>query len=109
MLRKKPFDPRRWEEIRKKGRTRFILVRGILLMGIPFALIAALMEPVIGRIAWGAAYTPDSAVRMIQWPLAGLFFGLLAGIMLWYGGEREYEKYRETHPVKKKKRRKKKK
>lgn len=109
MLRKKPFDPKRWEVIRQKGRTRFILVRGVLFMGVPFALIAALVEPIIGRVAWGAAYSPDPTVRLIQWPLAGFFFGILAGIMVWYGGEREYEKHREANPVKKKKRRKKKK
>ncbi len=104
---KKSFDPKRWEKIRAKGRTRYVLVRGILGFGLIFAVAAALVEPLIGMAAWGRAYTPNVGVRLIQWPVAGIFFGLLMGIMTWAGGEREYEKYLEERARQAKRRRKK--
>lgn len=89
----KKFDPKKWERIRAKGRIRYVLLYGVLMMGSVFAVAAFLAEPLIGRIFYGQGYSSDMTLRLIQWPIAGVFFGKLIGIMTWYGGEREYENY----------------
>lgn len=103
---KRAFDPRRWERIRTGGQVRYVLIRGVLMSGALFAAAAAVVEPLAGWIFYGHAYSPPELhYRIIQWIVAGLFCGLLVGIMTWYGGEREYERHRPPKPSPTKRRR----
>ena len=68
----------KWGKIRKKGKTRFVLLNGVLLWG---GLTGIIMSFIMSPIA------------MILFPVGGIFFGIIT----WNKAESHYLKAKQTH------------
>ncbi len=71
----------KWIKIRTKGKIHFILVRGLLGMGLPYAIIAFALSQ-----AFDSRPTQN---RLIQWSIGGLFFGIAMGFYYWHRYEKK--------------------
>jgi Flp pilus assembly protein TadB len=93
MTTKMPRSLRHWEITRETGRTKFILIDGILRWGVlMFILMTFCVEPQ----RWHTPLTAKSViVSACIWIVAGAVFGWL----VWMSSERKYKKFKEElHP-----------
>ncbi len=76
---------KKWELTRAKGPLHFVLVRGVLLWGLPmFIFVAFVNKPFVDGL------TSHTAVaHYVIWPTAGGLYGLL----IWFLSERIYKKH----------------
>ncbi len=73
--------PDEWDKVRERGFARFVAVRGIASMGIPFGLIMTMLN------APGA----QSLTQLITTGVvSGVIFGTLMGSYLWWSQSRSY-------------------
>jgi hypothetical protein len=82
-----PKEFQRWGKIRHKGKSRFIVLTGVLAWGIPMFL---LMTFVVNRKKWHAP--AEIAGRAVTWVIGGACFGW----WIWRSSERNYLNYMET-------------
>ena len=75
-----------WERIRRRGRRRFILVRGVLGWGV---LTAVLWSALMAFLGMGVGFLGNLAVAIVLFPIGGLAFGAWA----WSIGERKYAQW----------------
>ncbi len=91
----------KWAEVRAKGRKRYILVNGILIMGGTFAILMPVFSQVIRllRFYWfNTPYVSIDSTRdvfgyvadVFGYVIAGVLFGWLMGRMNWSATERAY-------------------
>lgn len=73
-----------WEQLRKKGKAKYILIHGLLLWGIPMSLVANTYLHFRGGIPW----TPMIYYTTPIFLIASLLFGLL----MWKFLENRYNK-----------------
>jgi hypothetical protein len=81
----------KWESVRAKGRTRFVLERGVLGWGVPMFVI---MTFVVNRHSPNALLSPRNYVIFSAFLWAG--GGALFGLATWWQGERKYKKSLEA-------------
>lgn len=91
------YTPEHWEEKRRKGLGRFLLVDGILLTGGPFAVV---MQIVGFFLTWGdypsfGAYFTASRT-WATFLLQGVLFGLIIGYINWRRNEKSYAEPAKT-------------
>jgi hypothetical protein len=77
----------KWESVRARGRTRFVLQRGVLGWGLPMFVI---MTFVVNRHGPNALLSPRNYVIFSAFLWAGA--GALFGLAMWGQGERKYKK-----------------
>lgn len=77
----------KWESVRAKGRTRFVLQRGVLGWGLPMFVI---MTFVVNRPGPNALLSPRNYVIFSAFLWAGA--GALFGLAIWWQGEKTYKK-----------------
>lgn len=80
-----------WQETRKKGILRFIIVNGILLFGIPVTIATAVIRFYFGTP--GAYSWRDYLLSNGTWIgfiLQALISGIIFGAVIWYFNERTY-------------------
>ena len=74
-----------WEQLRQKGKTKYILIHGLLLWGVPMSILATLYLHFRGGIPW----TP-----MIYYSIPiFLILGLFVGWILYKYLENRYNKH----------------
>ena len=78
-----------WEQIRTKGRDRFILQEGLLRRGVPFGVLFLLLQ-IVFMFFWQRS-EPVLAI-VARWAFATLGFGAGMGLWEWQSRERDYEK-----------------
>jgi len=78
-------DPRTWEAVRARGLLRFLAIRGVARMGVPFALVMMLTNR-----------NATISVRLVVFVLQALFFGTVMGYLFWRSGVARYESYRKA-------------
>ncbi len=83
-----------WAKVRAKGRKRFILVNGILIMGGIFSILGFVIVQFMELLE---AYRFNTPRVPINWTrdvffavFGGVFFGLINGMGLWSAKERAY-------------------
>jgi hypothetical protein len=74
---------RSWEEQRKKGRTSFVAVTGVLSYGVPMSIV---MTFFVGRLDESGLSPTDLVIQVAIW----LFAGALFGVTMWHVQERRY-------------------
>ncbi len=80
-----------WDEKRKTGMFRYLLVDGILLAGGPFAVVMQIVGVLILRDEGqtiGQYFT--STMTWVTFILHGVLFGLIFGYVSWRRGENAY-------------------
>jgi len=75
---------KKWESTREKGLLHFVLIRGVLLWGLPMFIFMAF----IGKPFSNGFTSSTALVHYVVWPVAGVLFGLLT----WCMSERMYKK-----------------
>ena len=80
----KPYNPAKWNAIRAKGKTRFILIRGVLLWGLPMLVFMSF----ITKPFTNGFLSPAALVHYVAWIFAGVVFG----VFLWFVLERKHKK-----------------
>src|SRR5579859_3312733 len=83
LLRMKPREMERWERTRKAGKWRFILVDGLLAIGLTCALVVTLM--VLG-FGWYHQKEPWTFEIPLLFGIM-LLNGVLTGFTVWYCSE----------------------
>ncbi len=79
-----PNDLARWESIRANGMARFILIRGVLMWGIPMLIFMSFISDPFTN-----GYLSQTAiVHYVTW----LFAGVIFGVFMWYVSEWRYKK-----------------
>ena len=78
----KPEALAKWEKVRAKGRTRYVLVSGVLSYGLPMFVV---MTFLVHRADLSPRFVGISA---IVWAIGGALFGAI----MWYVLERQYRK-----------------
>jgi len=78
---------KKWEETREKGIVRFIMVRGVLLTGIPSMVLLILLTQL---------KDPESnlIVDIIYYSIIGLAAGIGWGYFVWWSSEISYKKWK---------------
>lgn len=74
----------KWEDVRKKGFLRFVLVQGVLRWGVGTAILYTLFT-------WLVAHTnllKVLSLSLVIFPICGIFFG----IIMWFVLQRNYQK-----------------
>ncbi len=83
-----------WAKVRAKGRKRYILVNGILIMGGAFAILMFVSTQFIGLLQAYWFNTPYvliySTRDVLGGIIGGVIFGWLMGIMNWSAKESAY-------------------
>ena len=80
----------RWKQIRAKGFTHYLLVRGILYRGAPIGLTMAIME-----IIWPSPGYHHQALRfIIRCVGCGVTFGLVYGYGSWKDHESTFKRHK---------------
>lgn len=74
----------RWEEQRKKGKPRFVLVTGVLSYGVPMFAITTFALPLLRARPLPSPFAIAFSAGM--WLLGGVILGL----MLWWVNERNH-------------------
>ncbi|WP_444910220.1 hypothetical protein [Microbulbifer sp. TRSA005] len=82
-MKKKHFE--NWSKTREKGRSKFILINGLLAWGLPMFLVMTFIANKPDDGQWSPTFIAFSAVL---WALGGLAFGYFA----WGSTERAYKK-----------------
>ncbi len=80
-----------WERTRKKGKTRYILVNGVLFWGVPMLIFMSFIgdrNPFSNGL-----FSAASLVHYIVWLGAGLVYGFA----MWHYFERKYAKENAEH------------
>ena len=82
-MKEKQFE--KWTNLRKKGKTNYILTNGLLAWGLPMFVVMTFVvnKPETGYISLGMM-----AINALIWALAGLGFGYFT----WVASEKSYEK-----------------
>lgn len=75
----------KWQKMRAKGKSQFILIRGLLAWGMPMFMVMTFMvnKPASGHMSPGMI-----ALNAFIWAVAGLVFGYVT----WAVSERAYQK-----------------
>ena len=81
----KPAQVAKWEKTRARGRTRFIVVYGVLLWGLSTAALMTLVFAVQGQDDW----LLRGLFIFVLFPLIG---GPMFGLFLWWWTERRYSR-----------------
>jgi hypothetical protein len=78
---------KKWEGIREKGVVRFIMIRGILLTGIPSMVLLILLSQLMN---------PESnlIVDIIYYSIIGLAAGIGWGYFIWWSSENSYKNWK---------------
>jgi len=76
-------DWSKWERTRAKGRTRFVLVFGVLFWGV---LVAIFFSLAMGALVPGSQFGLILGLALIFFPIGGIFWGL----SVWRLTERKY-------------------
>ena len=79
----------RWAEVRKGGRTRFVVLHGVVGWGLTTALLFSVVMPLINENDTFPELLPTA---LITFPIGGIAFGWF----LWGVLERAYAKSRES-------------
>ena len=79
-------DATAWEKIREAGLPRYLLTKGLMQFGIPFATIMVAIGPPVRDRSWGAIG--------VQWALSALLFGLPMALLTWRSTEVAYRSRR---------------
>ena len=88
----KPYDLAKWNSIRAKGKTRFILIRGVLLWGFPMLVFTSyISKPFINGFL-----SPGALMHYVTW----LFAGVIFGVFMWYVSERKFKRESSKHAPK---------
>ena len=83
-----PLQLKKWEERRKLGRTKFILIYGIVYWGIPVGIIMVLFN------GWRFGFSvPRIVTACITWPIAGVVYGFF----MWHMMEKKYQQFLATN------------
>lgn len=83
-----------WEQTRQKGKWHFVFWNGVVLWGLPMALLQlfVFVEPP-SPSSWFYSATSRYPVSWVLFLLAlGGLFGLIYGLFVWSKHEREHEK-----------------
>ena len=80
----KPADLVRWQTIRAKGKARFILIRGVLMWGLPMLVFTSF----ISKPFTHGLFSHMAIVHYFTWLIAGVFFG----VFMWLFSEWRYKK-----------------
>jgi hypothetical protein len=81
-----------WAEKRKQGPIRFLLIDGVLTMGGPFAVVMQVVGYFFLRDEGQSAGEYFSSARMwTTFFLHATAFGLVMGLISWFGNERAYK------------------
>ena len=78
-----------WEQVRARGRDRFILREGLLRHGFRFGVVFALLQIIF------MLFRPTSKplIVIVTLPvLAGVLYGALMGLQVWQAHESEFQK-----------------
>lgn len=86
-----PKDLQKWEVTRQKGKTRFVLVAGVLSWGVP---MFAVMTFVVNRRPERPLTPLMILISAVVWLLGGACFGLA----MWAITERRYRKHLAANP-----------
>ena len=78
-----------WEQIRAKGRDRFILRAGLLRRGVPFGVLFALIQIIF--IFFRPRAEPLISI-FAGWAFAAVGFGAVMGVWEWQRHERDYQR-----------------
>jgi hypothetical protein len=81
-----PKDIKKWETMRQKGKTKFILLNGVVAWGIPMFVI---MTFVINRERARTKPAWLLLVSAVIWAIGGACFGLA----IWTISEKKYQRY----------------
>lgn len=83
-----------WETVRAKGFVRFILIRGVLLRGVPLAVVFSIIAYLI-RFGFqiNAEYLSDPWNLLFS-GVIGFYFGLKGGAGEWGKNENEYNSWK---------------
>jgi hypothetical protein len=81
---------KKWEEIRKKGKKKFILHHGVIGWGLPcgvlFPFVSSFLEN--SSVRFDQSFFSLLAASLVLFPLVGILFGL----WIWHGLEQAYKK-----------------
>jgi hypothetical protein len=88
----------KWNEIRSKGKGKFILIQGIFKSGVMFASLTTIAHYLID---YGFTYSKVgkylfSGKTIFQFVFKAIVFGLLMGLINWHSNERQYKKVEEN-------------
>jgi hypothetical protein len=78
-------DPKSWNETREKGVVRFLATRGLLGMGLPFALMMMFIND-----------TGEGIARLLLFVFHAVFFGGAMGLFFWRAGNVQAAAYQEA-------------
>src|SRR3954453_5719895 len=81
-----PRDISKWETTRKKGRTHFILLHGVLAWGVPMFVV---MTFFVNRQRDTTLSFRMLLISAVIWTIGGACFGLA----IWTFSEKRYQKY----------------
>lgn len=87
-----PRDVAAWEEIRRRGFTRFMLWYGLGFGGLLFVLI---------EVTTAIVRSPDSLSQFGLTGLACLLGGLANGLLTWWMEDALYRKFKKVHKMEK--------
>jgi hypothetical protein len=86
-----------WEQVRSRGRERFVLCEGILRQGLPFGGVVTVAQMPCGYFAHS---TPTPIWELaVKFAFMTLAFGFCMGIFGWESRERDYQKPTEDDHV----------
>ena len=88
----------RWTETRKKGRTRYILLNGIVLIGGFFAVgMLAVDFYFLNSLELSLEAYLGKGMTWISFTINAVIMGLLMGTLNWYGNERNFRNYSQNY------------
>ncbi|MBC8096601.1 MAG: hypothetical protein H7Y43_12400 [Akkermansiaceae bacterium] len=79
-----------WEQVRARGRDRFIVREGLLHRGVPFGVLFGLFQ--IIRIVFFRSSSEPLLSIIAGWGFATVAFGAIMGVIEWQAHERDYQK-----------------
>lgn len=86
-----------WEQVRVKGRDRFILREGLLRRGVPFGVLFALVQA--ARVLFFDLSLDSFITIAAAWGFATVSFGAGMGLWYWQEYQQDYQKPTENHHV----------
>lgn len=87
----------KWAKFRAKGKTRFILIDGVLKMGGIFALGVFLLTYFLDFGFTAPSANKSEVVRLaIKAIIGGILWGMWMAFFFWWWNEKEYRKSEQT-------------
>lgn len=95
------FDPEKWKIRRERGFFKFVLLRGIVFFGLPYAILAGTLSLLIDGYYRIPLERWNWPLFLVLWTIGGLIFGVLIGSYIWYRAEYLYKKHNQQIPEEK--------